>query len=163
MRHLFGVEVPVPRGQREATLFLVDDGLHVGGLFAGVGDGGRGRLGEQPVDRRHAADGLIFQLVGGMVRVAQQHGALGPQPGDARDDGGVVELAAVAVAGERGFHDPLAQGAVLKRGERGLTGGVEQGGWRTCLRVVCSLGDGLRRGDTPVGHPGELGAVIDDD
>ena len=97
-----------------------------------------------------------------MVGITQQHGAFGTQFGDFRHRFAIVELAAVAVAGERGVHDARAQIAILQRRQRRLATGVLQGNHVLALHFLVLRG--LRRsGDGVVGHTVKHCLVIDDD
>ena len=100
-----------------------------------VGLLGRGRCvaaaGGEPA--QHGGDGLRGpgRLVrvhdGGVVREAEQRGALGAQPHDLEQQLAVVELAAVDAAGARGGHDPLPDVAVGQRREVRVPGRQHQG------------------------------------
>jgi hypothetical protein len=59
-----------------------------------------------------------------MARIAEQRGALGPEFCYARDNLAVVELAAMAAAGQRRGRDALAYLAILDPRISGLAGGV---------------------------------------
>ena len=115
LAHLLGIEIPVAGGELEAAFLLVDDRLHVGAFPFRIGHRGRREIGEKLVHRRDILRGLIFELISGVVGVAEQRRALRPQLRGPADDFFVIEFAAVAVPRERGLHDLLAQRAILER------------------------------------------------
>src|SRR6202022_1875887 len=94
----FGIKVPIPRRNLEPTVFLIDNLLHIGGFAFGVGDRGRCEFAEKFVHGRDIFSSLIFELIGGVIFVAEKLGALGPKLGRANDNLAGVERAAFAVA-----------------------------------------------------------------
>ena len=124
--HFLFVEGPVPRRNREATLFLVHDALHGGRFFARVGHCCRGNLREQLVHRRHRPGSLVVQLKIGMRGVAQQSGALRAHLDDARHHSAIVILAPVAASPERYLHQPLSHGTILQGVQRRLPSRIRQ-------------------------------------
>ena len=120
LAHLFGVEVPVRGGEREAALRRVDLLLDPGRLAARLG----GRRGDEVVHQLVRVLGRLRHLVvEDVVRVgleAEQLRLLRAQLRQARHDGRRVVLAAVVAALLRGREDLLAQGAVRQRGEHRL-------------------------------------------
>ena len=77
--------------------------------------GGGHQGGQQTVDGLGGLGGLVRGDDGGVVREAEQFGALSTQPDDAQQDVAVVVLVPAAATGERRAHDPLAQAAVTER------------------------------------------------
>lgn len=100
----------------------------------------------------------------------EELGAFGAEAGDARDERAVIELAAVAAAGERGFMKALAERAILQRGERWLAAGVEEAEDEPALEAFGFRGGPFGRlrassggGDLVFGEAGEVGAIVDHD
>ena len=87
LAHLFAVEIPIPRLQREATLLCVDHGLNVLGLACRF-SGGDGHQGVHEFKRGLRCFGhLIFQLPRGMAGKAQQLRPLRAKLRQPRNDG----------------------------------------------------------------------------
>ena len=126
LAHLFSVEIPIGGAQLEAAFFLIDDRLDIGAFASGIGHRRRSQIGKKLVHRRNILRGLVLELVGSMVRVAEEDCALRPQFCGAAHDLTVVPFATVAVPRQRGLHDLLAQRSILERSERRLTAGVQQ-------------------------------------
>ncbi len=80
----------------------VDQLLQIPSVLAGARQRRRHQLGQNAIHGRGAARGFILQLVGGMIAVAQQRGALGTQHHQLLHDLGIVGGAAAA-AGGRGL------------------------------------------------------------
>ena len=160
----FRVKIPVAGGGGEAARFAgefgVNDLLNVRGLFARVGDGGRGELGEEGFGGGDVFGGLVFEDVVGVRGVAEEGGALGAESGESGDVGAVIEFAAAAAAGERGAQDELAAGAIGERRERGLAAGVDEGEGELA-RVAGGFGELGGSGDFGFRETGERGAVIE--
>ena len=127
LAHLVGVEIPVRRGQAEAALLRVDHGLDAAGLAARTGGRRRHHVGQQLDRRLWRLRHLVFQRIGGEIRVAEQLRAFGAQGGETLGDGTGVVGIALARALLRGLEQGKAGGTVGQRAERRLLGGVLQG------------------------------------
>ena len=112
---LLGVVGPVPGGDFEVGALGAGQFRQVLGFTAGVGHGPRGETRQPSVDRLDGLRRLFLEDVGGVVRVAEQCGALGAEGGDPNHRLPVVVLPTPAAPRERGLHDPLAERAVLER------------------------------------------------
>ena len=118
-------------------------------------------IGEEFVHRRHILRRLVFELVGGVVRVAEQGGAFGPQFRGPAHDFLIVEFAAVAVPRQRGLHDFFAERAVLQRSERRLAGRVQQSNGELPF-LALRFRRRRRRRDFAFGKTRQVFAFIDD-
>jgi hypothetical protein len=87
---------------------------------------------------------------------------LGTQLGEPGDDGAVVELTTMTIAGDRSLEDPFAQCAVLQLGQCRLCGGVAQVDEPLAL-LPFSLAAGCGRIDRGLRHAFQLLHIIDQD
>ena len=116
-------------------------------------------MSEEFIQHLDAADGLFFELVSGVVRVAEEGGAGRAFLGDGGNDGSVVVVAAAATAVEGSSHEFSASGVIFEIGERGLAAGVDEGDEELAVMAGGFSGGG-GRGDRGVAQASEFGAGI---
>ena len=159
---LLGVELPVRRREREASLFRVDELLHARGLAARLRRRRRDHVGQELQRILRRLRHPVGQDVGGVRRETEEVRPLRAQLREPLHDRLRVVRPAVVAPGLRNFEDPLSQGAVRERGEDGL------------LRRVLEVEDPLAlepallrpsrgRREIPRAQSGELCLVRDDD
>src|SRR5207244_3397653 len=103
----------------------------------------RREIAKKLVHGRNSFRGLILELIGGVIFVAEKFGALGAELRGANHNIASVELATFAVAGKRCLHDPLAQWSILQRAEQWLAGRVLHLDDKLSVLMFCfgSVGD----------------------
>ncbi len=162
LAQLFGIVIPVRRGDGELAAFLADEGVEIVGIALLRRAQRRGEAFEEADRRRRGLGHLVGQGIGGIAVEPEQLGLLGPQRRDLDDQAagivGIATLAAVPAA----FEQRLAGRPVGQRGQQRLLGGVLQ------RQHVAALGEApvggvlFRRGKIARAQPGEAGLAVDD-
>ena len=120
LAHFLRIKIPVPGRDLEPTVFLVDNLLRLGRFTFGVSDCRRRELAQKFVHGGDIFRGLVFELIGGVIFVAEKFGALGAKLGRAQNDLAGIKLAAFTVAPERRPYNALTQLSILQRPEQWL-------------------------------------------
>ncbi len=150
-----GDVLPVPRGERRAGRDPGEPFGKCGRLRLGPPRGGRGQRAQQRLDGIGGLGAALLDDQGGVVRVAEQRGAFGADPGDLHDHRAGVELARGGPRGGR-LEQFAAQLPVVQLGDQRLPGGVDQ--------VDAEAAVGLAQGvDLVGGRPREPRLVGHDD
>src|SRR5206468_4926726 len=100
LAHLLGIEIPIPRCDLESTLFLIDNLLHIGRFTASVCNCGRREVSEKLVNSRDISRRLIFELIRGVIFVAEKFRPFGTKLGCANYNLLCIIGSALAVARE---------------------------------------------------------------
>ena len=163
---LLRVKRPVPRCELEALplrclRLRIDDRHQIRGVLLRLGDRRGRELTEHPVDRLGRARGLLLERVNRPVLLSEERRLPGAQREDARDDAGVVCIAAHA-ARDRRLEEALAECAVGQVAQRRLHRRVLQRKDVLPLELA-GLGGLRRRADLLPREAVEFLHVINDD